>query len=772
MSNSESRRVLLMKLLIFGVAYFGCAMLGKFLAVKPGAFVSFWLPSGLYLAALLINEKRTWAWYTAAAVFANLCFDLVNHQPLKVTMAFSCGNALEAWIGAWLIQRFTGARLTLCSRREVAGLIFWAGLSTMISATVGAFTITHWIASGSFWRMWILWWSGAVLGVLLMGSCVLAWQDKWRGALQGIRIGRMMEVVALLIAFIFATVYVFRQDWHPNFAFKYALIPGILWAALRLGQHGSSTFMLLMSIIIGLLAQWHHVLEAPGLSVHMQVVNLQFFLATLSATGLFGAALLAEREQSEDSLRKSEATLRGILEAVKESVVMLDLDGRIEALNTTTAQRLNRRPEELLHNNIRQFISDSVWRSRREQADRVLETKGGVEFEDFRNGRYFLHNMYPLFDSQGEVSRFVLVSRDVTSRKEAEIALRESEERYASLFKRSLDGVLLTAPDGRIFSANPAACAIFGGSEADLVEAGRAGVVDSADPQLAPALEARLRVGAFKGEFTLLRKDGSKYPGEISSICYQDRCGELRSCVVFRDITERKQAEERLQQNQQQLRSLAVALSQAEEQARHELATILHDTIMQSMALARMKLSEVLATSPAPNVQELVTSVRGLMDEAIQRSRSLTSQLSPPLLKELGLEPALDWLAEQFSREHGLPCRFSSEDPLPRLSSQQAEFLFRAARELLMNCLKHAKASKTEIRVKQEGEILHLTVADNGLGFDPAQIDAPLDKAGAFGLYSLRERVGFQGGRCSIVSKPGSGTKVVLAVPLQSRLGQ
>jgi len=124
--------------------------------------------------------------------------------------------------------------------------------------------------------------------------------------------------------------------------------------------------------------------------------------------------------------------------------------------------------------------------------------------------------------------------------------LRESEERYRLLFDNSQDAILLTAPDGQILAANPAACRIFGGDEEQLKASGRTGVVDVDDPRLERAIAQRARSGSFAGELTLRRLDGERFPAEVSTALFSERDGQTRSSMIIRDITERKRAEEQL----------------------------------------------------------------------------------------------------------------------------------------------------------------------------------------------------------------------------------
>ena len=141
-----------------------------------------------------------------------------------------------------------------------------------------------------------------------------------------------------------------------------------------------------------------------------------------------------------------------------------------------------------------------------------------------------------------------LLRRELTLREITEGKYQESEERYRLLFETSIDAILLTAPDGTVHAANPAACRMFGWTEDEIIQIGRDGVVDLTDPHLSVALKERASEGDFRGELTLVRKDGTKFPGEISTAIFTDNQGNLRTSMVIRDITERKSAEEKIRQ--------------------------------------------------------------------------------------------------------------------------------------------------------------------------------------------------------------------------------
>lgn len=142
---------------------------------------------------------------------------------------------------------------------------------------------------------------------------------------------------------------------------------------------------------------------------------------------------------------------------------------------------------------------------------------------------------------------------DITERKRMEKIIRESEERYRLILENSMDAILYTAPGGSIFSANQAACKMFQRTEEEICRAGRAELTDVDDPRLNKLINERKRVGKAKGEITLIRKDGTKFNGELSSSTFTDSNGNLRTSIIIRDITERKKKEAALRKSEDNL---------------------------------------------------------------------------------------------------------------------------------------------------------------------------------------------------------------------------
>ena len=229
---------------------------------------------------------------------------------------------------------------------------------------------------------------------------------------------------------------------------------------------------------------------------------------------------------------------------------------------------------------------------------------------------------------------------------------------------------------------------------------------------------------------------------------------------------ERKRAEEKIYAYQKQLRSLASELSLTEERERRRIATDLHDHIGQTLALAQIKLGVLQKLASATDLVGPVDEIRELIEQTIQYIRSLTFELSPPILYELGLEAALEWLAERTQEKHGILIDFEDDRQPKPMSEESRISLFKSVRELLTNIVKHAQTHKAKISIQREGNNIQILVEDDGVGFSPPE-DKLLGKIGGYGLFSIRERLKHLGGLIEIESKPGQGTRVTLVAPLE-----
>lgn len=207
---------------------------------------------------------------------------------------------------------------------------------------------------------------------------------------------------------------------------------------------------------------------------------------------------------------------------------------------------------------------------------------------------------------------------------------------------------------------------------------------------------------------------------------------------------------------------MASELSLAEARERREIASDLHDHIGQALAYVSQKVSTLQGNAVFSGMEEDFSEIRSLLNQTIQFTRDLTVEISSPVLYELGLSAAIDWLADRSCHRHGLKV-VSSQSGMPRNVSEDIRvFIFKAVQELVTNAAKHARADQVSIHSHWREEGLELTVADNGRGFDPALLSNGVGGAECFGLFSIRERLSYIGGEFSIDSSPGRGTKVTL----------
>ncbi len=237
------------------------------------------------------------------------------------------------------------------------------------------------------------------------------------------------------------------------------------------------------------------------------------------------------------------------------------------------------------------------------------------------------------------------------------------------------------------------------------------------------------------------------------------------------EFVERRRDQERLTIYQEKLRSLSAELSLSEERERRHIAQALHDRVGQVLALVNIKLGAALASVGEHEVVPVLRDVRRLVGEIIVDTRQLTFELSPPVLYELGLEAALEWLAETVGREYGLSvdCEFPTT-PV-QLDEVFRVVLFQCARELLANVCAHARARQAVIAVAHEAGQVCVTVSDDGVGMDTARLNRRGEAQG-FGIFSIQERISDLGGSVRFISRAGRGLSVTLVLPLPDPPGE
>ncbi|MDM8536584.1 two-component regulator propeller domain-containing protein [Desulfobacterales bacterium HSG17] len=380
---------------------------------------------------------------------------------------------------------------------------------------------------------------------------------------------------------------------------------------------------------------------------------------------------------------------------------------------------------------------------------------------------------------------------EIIERENAEEALRESEFFFSQLFEQSMISMGLYDSEGTIIRVNDEFCRMFGVSEKVILNAGynlfkdeaiaAAGVVPLIESVFEEKLSKSWEINfdidtASKSTKTPTTKSGNLFL-EVYAYPVINVDSDLEYVVLQQyDITERKQTEQRIKKYQQELelrieertskiRSLSSELLLTEERERRQIAENLHDNIGQKLAFTKMKLNELKTSNLPLNQASSVNNLYSLIDQMIQETRSLTFDLSAPILYELGLEPALDWLIESLQGKHDIVFEFDTGERIEEMNDSMRVLLYRVTRELIFNIFKHSQAQKAKISILKIDNDIQIVVEDNGIGFNSFEIDRDSYKNKQFGLFSIKERMVHMGGHFEIKSKPGQGSRFTLAVP-------
>jgi len=366
-------------------------------------------------------------------------------------------------------------------------------------------------------------------------------------------------------------------------------------------------------------------------------------------------------------------------------------------------------------------------------------------------------------DENGCAQRVIGTHLDISRRKQADAALRESEERFKTLVTNTEEIVYMIAKDGTFLLSEGKGLEKLGLKPGQIV--GKSVFEMYKDyPEMLAAMRK-----AFSGESVIIEVhvEGIYFRNWYTAHINVE--GEIIGLMGLSiNITEQKLAEKKLHDYQQRLRALASELTLTEERERRNIALDLHDQVGQSLAVMRMQLAMAQKESGSRKVAAILDEVSGALRTAIQDTRHVITDLNSPLIVELGLAAAIsEWLTERIGKRYGLETQFIDDgDPKP-LNEDTETILFRSTRELLTNVVKHANANRVSISLQRRDSTIRIVVEDDGVGLtDSRHPDKDTAESG-FGLFSIRERMSDIGGSLEIESHPGRGVRAILTAPLE-----
>ncbi|HYK88751.1 MAG TPA: PAS domain-containing protein, partial [Acidobacteriota bacterium] len=571
-----------------------------------------------------------------------------------------------------------------------------------------------------------------------------------------------------------------------------------------------------------------------------------------------GVVDITRRKQLEDALRESEERLRLAINAANEAIWDWDLINGTLRWNETYANWFglpqSREPGQWWAERLHPDDRDRAVSSLRAALDGDSEAWSAEYRLRSVDGSwaYMYDRAIIARDEAGRPTRIIGAMLNLTERKQAEAALRESEERYRQLAdklermvgERTVDLQRLNRTLAMITDCNeaivrahreeelladicrtiidvggyrmawvgfaqddPAKTVLpvaFSGSEMGYLSRVQISWADSehgrgptgtsirtgkpcigrdfrSDPALSPWRKEALRCG-FRSSIALPLAGSDRTIGALTIYSAEPKffgkeqveiLQELADDIAFgivalRTRAERDRALRALEHRTAQLRKLASELTHTEERERRQLAQAIHDNLQQLLVGAKLSNDSLRRRCETKAQLDVVEQLGEFLKESLDAARSLTFELSPPVLYDVGLAAALEWLGRWVQSKYGLTVAVKAAKNAEPQNEDVRVLLFQATRELLFNVVKHAQVKTAEVRMSRvEGHRVRIEVKDKGVGFDPAKLGGDGLKGG-FGLFSIRERLDLLGGQIDIESSPEDGSRFSLLAPLGS----
>ena len=484
--------------------------------------------------------------------------------------------------------------------------------------------------------------------------------------------------------------------------------------------------------------------------------------------GLGVAVDITERKRAQERLADNEGRLRAIIDAEPECVKVLDGSGHVLTMNPAGLAMIEAdSPEQIVGRNVLCVVAPEYHQAFADLSRRVFAGETGtLEFEiiGFKGTRRWLEtHTVPLRSPRGDIHSVLGITRDVTTRKHAEQALRESQERLQLVARATNDAVwdwdlvtdTLWWAEGfqKMFGYTP-----------DEIEPGPESWYNRLHPddreRVITGIRAAIDGGetSWSDEYRFRRRDGGY--AEIFDrgyVMHDANRRPIRMVGSMMGVSERKRTEA-------QLRNLAARLEAIREEERTRIAREIHDEVGQALTALKMDLAWLGKKVPPRGtlVRQKLRGMEGVIDATMDALHRILAELRPGVLDDLGLPAAIRWVADEFKRRTEIACTVQMTGGEPRLASGQATAVFRILQEALTNVARHAQARRVEIRLHVLPTAFELVVIDDGRGITAAELEA----SGTLGILGMRERALTWHGRVTVHGAPGGGTTVRVFMPM------
>jgi PAS domain S-box-containing protein len=508
-------------------------------------------------------------------------------------------------------------------------------------------------------------------------------------------------------------------------------------------------------------------------------------LASIRAPGVTAAALVLSDAVIAYGIWKHRLfeltpsnVVDGIVDTMQDALLLVGNDGKITSVNRAACGLLGYQESELVGLPLHDVL-DHQGDGRDSHAIASVEglarsgSAGDLEVTlRAKNGRLLLVSLVatPLFEG-GLFAGAICVARDIAARKEVERALQESEERYRT-FVQNFQGIAFRYDmDAKPIFFHGAVENITGYTEHAFV-AGKPEWQQIVHPDDSDSLKLGMQEMrstcpfVTEREYRILREDGQvRWVHEVArNVCGEDGKPAFIEGAIF-DTTDRNLVERRLQASTEDLRRLTARLSQAEDDERRRIAADLHDRVGASLAFIKLKLGLLRDSQSLEAATAHADELREMVEQSIKDTRSLTFDICSPTLYEFGVVAALEEFVERFQEAHDIMVHITDDgEPRPLDDTLQVA-LFRAARECLVNVVKHASAKEVVVNIRSADDMVRISIKDDGVGFNTSELEASAGRRTGLGLFSIQERMESLGGSFEVTSEAGRGTIVVICAP-------
>jgi PAS domain S-box-containing protein len=486
--------------------------------------------------------------------------------------------------------------------------------------------------------------------------------------------------------------------------------------------------------------------------------------------GVVGFAVdVTSARRAEDALRESEARLRTIIESEPECVKLLDVHGHLLDMNPAGLAMIQADSIDAVRGAaIIELVAPQHRKAFLDLHRRVFAGEAAtLEFEliGLKGRRSWLStHAVPLRDTSGTIHAALGITRDISRRRVAEQALVESEQRFSKAFHANALPLLITRlDDGQVLDANDAFLRLVNRSRDDVVGQTTVslGVIDAVHrASVIQQLADRGTVSEI--ELDIVPRDREPRAAVLSLVKIEIG-GQQCTLGTYRDVTEAKRAEEQLRASRAALRSLATREQDIRENERTRIAREIHDSLGQALTALKLQLSAAqdAAAKESSGVSPRLHETVSMVDDLVKSVRRIATDLRPPILDQLGLPAALEWLAQDYARRTGIRCQAVIRPTEGAINHELATALFRIVQEALTNTLRHAGASRVDIELGMKSDCVALEINDDGKGITEAGTMGP----GSLGILGMRERASALGGVLEVAPRSAGGTRVAAFFP-------